>query len=210
MKKIVLALFMLGNVFNSQSQIIIRTIGFSHHFPVLDVGFYLTLAVDAENGTPEFLSYTYSLSENTINLDVCYWMNPIQTQPNTIDRNFFVALPTNQDYIVNYNTFTSQSPEFCDNPIPGPTASHILELGLSLDDFDKSDLILTPNPTTGMVKLISESTINTISIYNTIGVLIKRITDNRDIFFNLSELQNGIYIVEIESNGKKKTQKNHT
>lgn len=68
---------------------------------------------------------------------------------------------------------------------------------LSVDEVDISDAFdLYPNPTTGIVNIITNLIIDTVEIYDIYGKLIKTEKNN---YMNLEELAAGIYIAKIHS-----------
>lgn len=67
----------------------------------------------------------------------------------------------------------------------------------------KSTHSLFPNPTYGILTISSEETVNSISVYNNLGMLVLSSTSNRN---DLSFLPKGIYHVTIEFKSGKKAQ----
>lgn len=160
-------------------------------------GINVNLLVTTYNGAG-YLSHSYTVVENTINLSVCYWFNttlPIYQ----INNDFLISVPNNINYIINVSIFNSFSQTVCDNFSTGPTASTNY---LEIENFEEANnkYLIYPNPSKGTIELIGdESLIKHIKIYDNLGRLIKqlkeRITKNIDLY----ELNDGIYIINIET-----------
>lgn len=75
---------------------------------------------------------------------------------------------------------------------------------VSIDQIDLSDISLYPNPTSSMLNVESEELeVEKITIYDIIGrmVLQRSLSNN---FVNLSSLENGIYLAEVEDKNRVK------
>ncbi len=85
------------------------------------------------------------------------------------------------------------------------TANFSTSLGVEdvlLDD----DILLYPNPTSGIVFIKSDNNISKVTIYNQTGALIKTINRNdnsNELKINVSDLLNGLYIFELQNESKK-------
>ena len=63
-----------------------------------------------------------------------------------------------------------------------------------ISDFDLSNLTVYPNPTTGMVTIVAEE-VSRVEVYNQIGVLVARYTNEQVI--DLGNLSSGIYVLRV-------------
>ncbi len=194
MKTKLLFLMFFGQIFISNGQ----SIQINQITPTaVSDGINVNLLVTTYNGAG-YLSHSYTVIENTINLSVCYWFNttlPIYQ----INNDFLISVPNNINYIINVSIFNSFSQTVCDNFSTGPTASTNY---LEIENFKEANnkYLIYPNPSKGTIELIGdESLIKHIKIYDNLGRLIKqlkeRITKNIDLY----ELNDGIYIINIET-----------
>ena len=60
-------------------------------------------------------------------------------------------------------------------------------------------LSVHPNPTTGIIKIISNKTIDKVFIYDYVGDLIKELKYEKEV--NISEFASGVYFLGIQSEG---------
>lgn len=194
MKTKLLFLMFFGQIFISNGQ----SIQINQITPTaVSDGINVNLLVTTYNGAG-YLSHSYTVVENTINLSVCYWFNT--TLPMyQINNDFLISVPNNINYIINVSIFNSFSQTVCDNFSTGPTASTNY---LEIENFEEANnkYLIYPNPSKGTIELIGdESLIKHIKIYDNLGRLIKqlkeRITKNIDLY----ELNDGIYIINIET-----------
>lgn len=82
------------------------------------------------------------------------------------------------------------------------TETNPVTLFLSLDQIDKEDVIVYPNPTSGLIQFDMQQNIESVRLVNALGeeVLFQNSELNS---INLSELTAGWYVLEISANGKK-------
>lgn len=83
---------------------------------------------------------------------------------------------------------------------------------LKTTEFDVSNFILYPNPTSSLVKITnlkSSETISSIEIHNLLGKKIKEVNNSSsdDITIDVSDLSKGIYLVEIKTQSNLKITK---
>ncbi|MCB0456489.1 MAG: T9SS type A sorting domain-containing protein [Flavobacteriaceae bacterium] len=100
--------------------------------------------------------------------------------------------------------------QLCDQPngtgwCKDETASYSEFCELAVTDFSENEIILFPNPTNHTLTLQSEFHIEKGAIYNLQGVLVKELKETNVI--DVSELSQGLYFVEITSDGKKQIKK---
>ena len=168
-------------------------------------GINVNLLVTTYNGAG-YLSHSYTVVGNTINLNVCYWFN-ILLPVYQISKDFLISVPNNINYVINVSIFNSSSQTVCDNFSVGPTGSTNY---LETENFvsHKSKYSIYPNPSKGIIELKGdESLVTQIKIYDNIGRLIKFLNGNSTKNIDLFELNDGIYYVNVETetgNWKKK------
>ena len=168
-------------------------------------GINVNLLVTTYNGAG-YLSHSYTVVGNTINLNVCYWFN-ITLPVFQISKDFLLTVPNNINYVINASTFNSSSQTVCDNFSAGPTASTNY---LETENFESqnSKYSIYPNPSKGIIELKGdESLVRQIKIYDNLGRLIKLLIGSSTKNIDLFELNDGIYYVNLETetgNWKKK------
>ena len=80
-----------------------------------------------------------------------------------------------------------------------------IEENLSVGGFDKTNFKLYPNPTNGIVNLLTDLEIKEVKIYNQLGQLV---SIQKTSQISLSDVANGIYIFHIDFiNGQTAKQK---
>ena len=150
-----------------------------------------------------YLSHTYSISGNTIDLSVCYYFNfllPILT----FDNDFFIPVTQSGDYTVNITVYNSASTEVCDYFSSGGSATHNV---LSAPELDvRKTMAFYPNPTHGLLTTDSEMPIEHLLVFDQLGRLVLRQEDARNTI-DLSGLQNGVYLLNGTVGQKNVTQK---
>lgn len=160
-------------------------------------GINVNVLVTTFNGAG-YLSHTYTVSGNTINLNVCYWFN-LTLPVFQISNDFLIPVSNTQNYILNLSTFHSSSPTVCNFHSVGPTASRQF---LDVENFenDKNSFIVFPNPSDGVFEFKGDtSLINQIKVYDFLGKIVKEINNFKTNQLDLSILKDGVYHLEIES-----------
>jgi uncharacterized repeat protein (TIGR01451 family) len=76
---------------------------------------------------------------------------------------------------------------------------------LGIPEFDTDAVVLYPNPVRNTLSIQSDATIETVSIYNTLGQLVKTVSGQTTI--DVSELSRGSYIVQVTSDKGKANKK---
>lgn len=144
-----------------------------------------------------YLSYSYVLSGNIINLSVCYHNTPLTMQSN-FDQNFLIPVPNNLNYIVNISIVNSMSSQVCDNFSIGQTTT-LNFLNSESFEFQKQHYQLVPNPSIGVVFFKDKNLqFKEVSIFDLMGRTIKIFNSHFDQF-DLSDLNSGTYIAKIET-----------
>ncbi|MGJ8684145.1 MAG: choice-of-anchor J domain-containing protein [Nonlabens sp.] len=76
------------------------------------------------------------------------------------------------------------------------------------DAFAKADLQIYPNPSNGLVNVKSSITIDNVTITNLLGQQLKTIeVSSNNVVVDMTEFATGIYLLEIDSNGNKITER---
>ena len=79
---------------------------------------------------------------------------------------------------------------------------------LGLNNFESNDVNMYPNPATNSFKIRATNTIDRITIYNTLGQKIQELSPNKiNENIDVSSLKNGLYFIQVESEGKSVTSK---
>lgn len=165
-------------------------------------GVNVNLLVTTFNGAG-YLSNTYSVSENTITLNVCYWFN-ITLPVYQMNNDFFIPLTTGGNYTLNVNIFHSSSATQCDFFANGPSAT-VNFLSNSVFETTDNRWQLYPNPTSGSVSFQGNSIdLTKVTVYDATGRLVHTFV-NREIDF--SSFNEGIYLVKMETTNQIVTQK---
>ena len=165
-------------------------------------GVNVHLVVTTFNGAG-YLSNSYTVAGNTIELSVCYWFSPL-LPVFQMANDFFIPVTSSGNYTINVSIFHSASTTVCDFFAPGPTGSTTI---LATPDFDsqKRDLTLFPNPTSGKVEYLGNNTdVKNIQVFDHLGRLVKQI---KNTAIDLTDLSEGMYLIKMETENASFTQK---
>lgn len=168
-------------------------------------GINVNLLVTTYNGAG-YLSNTYTITGNTINLSVCYWFNVLQPVYQ-MSNDFFIPIANSANYTINVSVFHSVSSTVCDYFSAGPTSTVNF---LDVTSFEKfpEKFALFPNPTSGKIEFNGEqSLINKISIFDNLGRIIKTEENIKSNSIELNGFNDGIYFVKLETKNGNFTQK---
>lgn len=150
-----------------------------------------------------YLSNSYTITGNTIDLSACYYFNfllPILT----FDNDFFIPVTDPGNYTVNITVYNSSSTETCDYFSSGGSATHNV---LSAPELDvRKTMAFSPNPTHGLLTTDSEMPIEHLLVFDQLGRLVLR-QDDAGNTIDLSGLQNGVYLLNGTVGQKNFTQK---
>ena len=144
-----------------------------------------------------FLSYTYLVSGNVINLSVCYAFG-FATVVTYLNNDFFIPVANNTTYVINIRVTNSSSSITCNNYSAGP--STILNF-LNNNSFEmlKLNYQLSPNPSKGLLSFKdNELQYKEVSFFDLMGRRIKTFNQKMESF-DISDLNNGTYIAKIET-----------
>lgn len=168
-------------------------------------GINVNLLVTTYNGAG-YLSNTYTVNGNTVNLTVCYWFNVLQPVYQ-MSNDFFIPIVNSGEYTINVSIFHSSSTTVCDYFSAGPTSTINF---LDVDSFENvaENFALFPNPTNGKIEFKGDkSLIKKFSIFDSLGRMIKNEENILNNSFELSEFNDGIYFIKIETENENFTQK---
>ena len=146
-----------------------------------------------------FISHSYTVTGTIIELTVCYWFD--NTLPILyFNHDFFIPLSASTNYTVNVHIMMSQSMTVCDN-FANPANATIQGNYMSTDKNSWSNAVkIYPNPSTGIIYFEGlDAKINRVEVFDVSGksVLVhENFAGNK---LELSELQNGIYFVKLET-----------
>jgi hypothetical protein len=204
MKELLLILFMFGTILNSYCQNILIT-----QLSATSVTGGVNVNVKTISGTGSgYLSNTYTVTGNIIDLSVCYWFD--NTLPVLqFDNDFLIPLTTTGNYTVNVHIKLSTSQVTCDNFATTDNGTTNVSF-LSTNNFEqiKDDYTFFPNPTNGKVEYKgNELTINKIDIFDNVGRLVKQVKTISTNSLDLNELNDGVYLVKIQTENGNLNQK---
>lgn len=192
MKTKLLLLFLLGQLTLSNAQnIAIDQITPSN----VDGGINVNLLVTTFNGAG-YLSHSYEITGNNIDISVCYWFSNI-LPVFQMSNDFFIPITEAGLYNINVSIFHSTSTTTCDFFSAGSVANVVLLSNNTFQNQQKKP-ILFPNPTRGIIEIdVDDNEINTLQIWDSMGRLIKEIKELSTNHINLSDLNNGMYWIKI-------------
>jgi hypothetical protein len=155
----------------------------------------------------EYISSSYNINGNEINLNVCYFTYGIGLIMN-LENNIPVSIPSDGNYTLNITIYQSISSSICDyNNIQGTTSlsfvtpvNNIVTLS-SPTYMNTNDIYIYPNPTTGIIYIKGLENKN-FTIYDQLGRTVKRFYNQKSNFIDISEFEKGIYYIEMEDSDK--------
>ena len=192
MKTKLLLLLLLGQLTLSNAQnIAIDQITPSN----VDGGINVNLLVTTFNGAG-YLSHSYEITGNNIDISVCYWFSNI-LPVFQMSNDFFIPITEGGLYNITVRIFHSTSTTTCDFFSAGSIANVVLLSNNTFQNQQKKP-ILFPNPTHGIIEIdVDNEIISTLQIWDSMGRLIHLVdapVSNRQ---NLSDLSNGMYWVKM-------------
>jgi hypothetical protein len=79
---------------------------------------------------------------------------------------------------------------------------------LGVNNFESNEVSMYPNPASNSFKIRATNTIDRITIYNTLGQKMQELSPNKiNENIDISSLKNGLYFIQVESEGKSVTSK---
>jgi len=85
-----------------------------------------------------------------------------------------------------------------DGMMPSGSVYRFLQQPLSVSDFDDIQLVIYPNPATHTINFKTKEGQNQVSIFNSLGQIVKQVTVLAGSM-DVSDLQNGIYFLQLET-----------
>lgn len=166
-----------------------------------------------------YSNYSYTLENNIITLTVCYNRTTISSYT-TLNNDFTIenADSTTSNYtlivIANYSRWVDGQ-AICDFTDNSDTATLSFStpltqtVTLSSNFFDINDtFIVFPNPTNGLLEFKNdEAILHTIKVYDSLGRLVKMFNAISSKILDLKDLENGIYLIELNTEKGKVTRK---
>jgi len=161
-------------------------------------GININLQTATGNGAG-YLSNSHTVTGNVIELNVCYWFN--DTLPFlTFQNDFFIPLENPVNLTIIVNIILSSSTTVCNN-FSTPDTETVQYNFLSNTNFSFNDTVkLYPNPSSGIIYVQGlDAKVNRIEVYDITGKTVKTKRDSSGNSLNLTDLQEGIYFVKIET-----------
>ena len=196
MKKLLIIIVTFGSILLSHSQNILIT-----QLNATAVVGGVNVNVKAISGTGSgYLSNTYTVTGNVIDLTVCYWFDNTLPILN-FDNNFLIPLTTAGEYTVNVTIMLSTSQTTCDYFATTDNKTTTVSY-LSTQNFEnnKVDYFLYPNPTKGILEYNGSTLpIQQIDIFDQTGRLVKHMKEVATNTLDLEALNDGIYLIRIQT-----------
>jgi Secretion system C-terminal sorting domain len=156
-----------------------------------------------------YLSHSYSITGNTINLSICFWHTGLALTED-LNNDFFIPLPSiNSNYDIEVTLFSSNSETEC--IYDGVTKSTTF---LETDNFKynkKSKNYVCPNPNNGIFKIdmgFLNKNDNTIDIFDDLGKAVYNAYTKSSTFdVSLPNLTSGLYFVKLQGDNYNETMK---
>lgn len=193
MKKLLPLLLLLGSLISNAQNLQITDLNVT----TVEGGINVNLHTTALNGAG-YLNDSYELIGNTVMVKVCYWFN--STLPVLqFEDNIMIPLEADGEYTVNVTVYNSSSQEICDDySIAG--SQSIAVSYLSATDFGKGKeaIRLFPNPTNGTIEFNNAIHVDIITVYDSMGRLVKEFHKPTTNKINLEGLADGIYSLRLE------------
>lgn len=153
-----------------------------------------------------FQSSSYTVSGNTIDLSLCYWISD-GLLATFLEEDFYVPLSNPGNYTVNVTIHMSTSDVICDDFIIGDNGSTNVNY-LSTPDFkSNASNLFSPNPTTGIIESKVKLKINQIRIFDNSGRFVKEFKNTENNQLDLTALIDGIYFMKMETEDGNSIQK---
>ena len=195
MKKTVLIFILIIVGFSSRAQNMQIT---SSEITTVNGGINVNLQTITGNGAG-FINYSYVITENVVDLNVCYWFN-LTLPVLTFNHDFFIPLSATGNYTINTHIFLSQSTETCDN-FSNPANLTQQHNYLSSAKHLLNAVKVFPNPTSGKIFYEGlDAEINRVEVYDILGKNIKNQFSKNEPTIDLSGFPEGIYFLKIETN----------
>lgn len=192
MKRILIALLLLGKLATGYAQII----------EGLEVSFVaggINVMVNSYGYGTHFISDSYQVNNHQIDLGVCFWSDNT-TVTNTFNNEIFIPLTVNGEYVITAKGYTSTAQTICDYSNLWSELTTTLNY-LSAPDFEKDNLSIFPNPTNGMIQLSHHPmSLKEVHVFDQLGRLVTHLDEFPNLKIDLQNLNDGIYLVAFQTN----------
>ncbi len=159
--------------------------------------------------TPSYyLEHTYNITSGVINLQVCFFSGNGQV-PTLLNNTFSIPVNSPIDYTLNIAIYRSVDPNTCDYTELTDTATlqfttpltETVYLGVEYFELIANQINMHPNPVKDFLNITVTNTItvNSIEIYNIIGVKIKTYSNDFESL-DVSNLISGMYFLKFNTN----------
>jgi hypothetical protein len=164
-------------------------------------------------------SYTYSITDNSIILNVCYnpqFCNAVTYLSNNIQIPLNNLTAINYElkvniFFYNFQTLSCENSVISDSETLNFSTPLNTTVTLSSDDFVKNEnnLIVSPNPSNGMIEFSNDfvTKLKSIKIFDNLGRLVQSANTFNNNSINLKEFENGIYYIEFATDKEKISKK---
>jgi hypothetical protein len=213
MKKLIFLLMLMGIAQNATAGLEIQQITVSP-LNTTDLNVHIIVA---DGYYFENYTHNYEIVNSTITLNICY--ESYLMQVGTFKEDDFVISNVNSNttdftLVVNVSYRRWEGNAFNCNSLVGSSSGTLvfsapLNVAVSLKDenFEKiqHSFIIHPNPTTGIISFSGDFTgiLMEVKIFDSMGRLVKTVSEFRDNSISLEQLEDGIYLVECISTEEK-------
>lgn len=196
MKKAILLLMIFVSIFSAQSQSVLIT---QMNVIPNTAGIEVNVKAVSGNGSG-FLSHSYTITNQVINLDVCYWFN-ITLPVLYFENSFQIPLLESGNYTLNVNAVLSSSQVSCDYfAVTDTETENFNFLSVANPENVKTGLRFFPNPTSGKIELLSNQLLPyQVAVFDHIGRLVSQTNTLYSSVLDLSFLTNGVYYLKATS-----------
>ncbi|WP_296381309.1 T9SS type A sorting domain-containing protein [Winogradskyella sp.] len=155
------------------------------------------------------LSSDFSIEDSIINLSICYSKDGTLAYTN-LEHDFFIPLINSGNYTINVDiVLSSFQSTICDSSVVTNTASTTAEYtSLSVNSFEDSErdsFSIYPNPASTKVNLDLEKVFyKRIYLLDSFGRVVRSFDElhKKNIEFDISDLNDGIYFIVIEADNR--------
>ncbi len=118
------------------------------------------------------------------------------------DTGYFLSGSPTSPNVISLNPGDPVVLSYLQGMIPNGTVYRFLRQPLAVPNFDDIQFLVYPNPATHILNFKTKENKNQFSIFNSLGQLVKQVTADKSSL-DVSDLESGIYFLEIEtSNGR--------
>ncbi|WP_198658968.1 leucine-rich repeat domain-containing protein [Winogradskyella tangerina] len=167
---------------------------------VIDENFYDLSTLQVLNASHNMVT---RIEDNTVE----FFFDNINLGPNELG-NVLFKIRTNNSLVVGDSVSNSAEIFFDFNfPIVTNVAETLFQV-LSVDEFTRNAIRVYPNPAKNLVTIKSQSPMDRMKIYDIQGrVIVESQTESSEVSLDVSKYLNGVYFLEINSDGRTTTQR---